>query len=142
MLRRPRSRRRRLLLPRLLPPLPERSVVPALAGAICVNFAIPFASCFVEPIDLTNPMMRPARWDSIRGRLGSSHPRKTRGNPDGFLGRKSRRRLPAHCSGEMVVSAGVLPPVLWNVGEQREILHVPPLKAEGMRLGARETGCR
>jgi hypothetical protein len=34
---------------RLLPPLPERSVVPVWAGAICVNFAISFASCFVEP---------------------------------------------------------------------------------------------
>ncbi len=49
MLRRLRLRRRRLLLLRLLPPLPERSAVPALAGATCVNFAIPFASCFVEP---------------------------------------------------------------------------------------------
>jgi hypothetical protein len=34
---------------RLLPPLPERSVVPVCAGAICVNFAISFASCVVEP---------------------------------------------------------------------------------------------
>ena len=74
MLRRPRSRRRRLL-PRLLPPLPERSVVPALAGAICVNFAIRFASWFVEPIDLTDPMMPPGGWAFVRGRLGSSHTR-------------------------------------------------------------------
>ena len=47
MSRRLRLRRRRLL-PRLLPPLPERSVVPALAGAIRVNFAIPFASRVVD----------------------------------------------------------------------------------------------
>jgi hypothetical protein len=47
LLRRLRLRRRRLL--RLLPPLPDRSVVPALAGAICVNLAIPFASCLLEP---------------------------------------------------------------------------------------------
>ncbi len=73
MLRRLRLRRRRRLL-RLLPPLPERSVVPALAGAICVNFAIPFASCFVELINLTSPMMPPGGWAAIRGRLGSSHP--------------------------------------------------------------------
>src|SRR5215210_1792015 len=31
---------------------------------------------------------------------------------------------------------------LWTVGEQREILPVPPRKAGGMRLGARGTGCR
>jgi hypothetical protein len=42
LLRRLRLRRR------LLPPLPERSVVPALAGAICVNFAISLASRVVE----------------------------------------------------------------------------------------------
>lgn len=47
MLRRLRLRRRLLLL-RLLP-LPDLSVVPALAGAICVNFAISFASRVVEP---------------------------------------------------------------------------------------------
>ena len=44
MLRRLRLRRRL----RLLPPLPERSVVPGLAGAICVNFAISLASRVVE----------------------------------------------------------------------------------------------
>ena len=43
LLRRLRLRRR------LLPPLPERSVVPALAGATRVNFAIRFASCLLEP---------------------------------------------------------------------------------------------
>jgi hypothetical protein len=37
----------RLRLRRLLP-LPEWSVVPVWAGAICVNFAILFASCFVN----------------------------------------------------------------------------------------------
>ena len=37
------------LLPRrLLPPLPGRAVVPALAGAICVNLAMSFASSVVE----------------------------------------------------------------------------------------------
>ena len=40
--------RRRLRLLRLLPPLPDRSVAPALAGAICVNFAISLASLFVD----------------------------------------------------------------------------------------------
>lgn len=73
MLRRPRLRRRLLLL-RLLPPLPDLSAVPALAGATCVNLAIPFASCFVELINLTNPMMPPGGWAFVRGRLGSSHP--------------------------------------------------------------------
>jgi hypothetical protein len=38
---------RRLARRRLLP-LPERSVVPVCAGAICVNFAIPFASRVVD----------------------------------------------------------------------------------------------
>jgi hypothetical protein len=38
---------RRLLRRRLLP-LPERSVVPVWAGAICVNLAISFASCVVK----------------------------------------------------------------------------------------------
>jgi len=37
------ARRRRRPLP-----LPERSVVPVWAGAICVNFAILFASCFIN----------------------------------------------------------------------------------------------
>ena len=46
MPRRPRLRRLLLLL-RLLPPLPDLSVVPALAGAIRANFAIPLASRFV-----------------------------------------------------------------------------------------------
>jgi hypothetical protein len=73
----------RRLAPRLarrlrLLPLPERSVVPVWAGAICVNFAIPFASCFVNLVNLclclTNPMMRPARWAPIRAGLASSHP--------------------------------------------------------------------
>ena len=37
----------RLRLRRLLP-LPEWSVVPVWAGAICVNLAISFASCVVK----------------------------------------------------------------------------------------------
>jgi hypothetical protein len=41
-----RLRLRRRLLP---PPLRERLSVPDRAGAICVNFAISSASCFVEP---------------------------------------------------------------------------------------------
>ena len=53
-------------------------MVPALAGAICVNFAIPFASYFVELINLTNPMMPSGGWAFVRGRLGSSHPQETR----------------------------------------------------------------
>jgi hypothetical protein len=59
---------------RLLP-LPERSVVPVWAGAICVNLAILSASCFVNLcLCLANPMMRPARWAPIRVGLASFHP--------------------------------------------------------------------
>ena len=48
LLRRLRLRLRLRL--RRLPPLRERPAVPpVLAGATCVNFAISFASCFVEP---------------------------------------------------------------------------------------------
>ena len=69
-----RLRLRRLLRRRLLP-LPERSVVPVWAGAICVNLAILFASCFVNLcLCLTNPMMRLARWAPTRAGLASSHP--------------------------------------------------------------------
>jgi hypothetical protein len=69
-----RLRLRRLRLRRRLLPLPERSVVPACAGAICVNLAVLFASRFVNLVCPTNPMMRPARWEAIRGGLASSHP--------------------------------------------------------------------
>ncbi len=73
--RRP-ARRRRLL------PLPERSVVPVCAGAICVNLAIVFASCFVNLcLCLTNPMMRPAPWSPIRAGLAYSHPTEISGCP-------------------------------------------------------------
>ncbi len=68
-----RLRLRRLRLRRRLLPLPERSVVPAWAGAICVNLAILFASRFVN-LCPTNPMMRPGGWAAIRAGLASSHP--------------------------------------------------------------------
>jgi len=57
-----RSLARRLALRRLLP-LPERSVVPVCAGAICVNFAIPFASRVVD-------LYRPYEPYDAAGRLG------------------------------------------------------------------------
>ena len=58
-----RSLARRLALRRRLLPLPERSVVPVCAGAICVNFAIPFASRVVD-------LHRPYEPYDASGRLG------------------------------------------------------------------------
>jgi hypothetical protein len=73
---------RRLALRLRLLPLPERSVVPAWAGAICVNLAILSASCFVNLcLCLANPMMRSARWAPIRAGLASSHPIEKSGCP-------------------------------------------------------------
>ena len=84
MLRRLRLRRLRLLPPPDLLPLPSRALV--CAGAICVNFAISFASVSSYGINLTNPMMLPGGWAAIRGEWGSSHAQKTRMNPDEFEG--------------------------------------------------------
>jgi hypothetical protein len=47
--------RLRLRRRRFPPPLRERPSVPAWAGAICVNFAIFDASCFVEPCQAYGP---------------------------------------------------------------------------------------
>jgi hypothetical protein len=54
---------RRLALRRRLLPLPERSVVPVCAGAICANFAISFASRVVD-------LHRPYEPYDAAGRLG------------------------------------------------------------------------
>ena len=53
----------RLALRLRLLPLPERSVVPVWAGAICVNFAISFASRVVD-------LHRPDEPYDVAGRLG------------------------------------------------------------------------
>lgn len=51
------------LLPRLLPPLLERSSVPVYAGAICVNFAISSASCVAVPDQPNEPYDAAGRLD-------------------------------------------------------------------------------
>ena len=70
-----------LRLRRLLP-LPERSVVPVWAGATCVNFAILFASCFVNLYQPYEPYDAAGTLGGHQSRVSFLSSAKIREKPD------------------------------------------------------------